>query len=83
MYQINIIVRQSLADNKSSLICSGFYTLKGEDGRDRRVDYVADANGFRATISTNELGTSPKNSADGKLSKQLFHRKKTKNQSHF
>lgn len=43
---------------------TGFYTLKGEDGRDRRVDYVADASGFRATISTNELGTAPKDSAD-------------------
>lgn len=43
---------------------TGFYTLKGEDGRDRRVDYVADASGFRATISTNELGTANKDSAD-------------------
>lgn len=46
----------------------GFYTLKGQDGRDRRVDYVADASGFRATISTNELGTAPKDPADGKFS---------------
>uniref|UniRef100_A0A6G1SNH4 Adult-specific rigid cuticular protein 15.5 n=1 Tax=Aceria tosichella TaxID=561515 RepID=A0A6G1SNH4_9ACAR len=46
---------------------TGFYTLKGEDGRDRRVDYVADASGFRATISTNELGTANKDSADGKF----------------
>lgn len=45
----------------------GFYTLRGEDGRDRRVDYIADASGFRATISTNELGTAPKDSADGKF----------------
>lgn len=49
-------------------IPAGFYTLKGEDGRDRRVDYVADAAGFRATISTNEMGTAPKDSADGKFS---------------
>lgn len=41
--------------------------MKGEDGRDRRVDYVADATGFRATISTNEMGTAPKDSADGKF----------------
>ena len=45
---------------------TGFYTLTGQDGRDRRVDYVADANGFRATINTNEMGTAPKDSADGK-----------------
>lgn len=46
---------------------TGFYTLRGDDGRDRRVDYVADASGFRATISTNEMGTAPKDSADGKF----------------
>ncbi|KAG9508652.1 hypothetical protein GZH46_02847 [Fragariocoptes setiger] len=43
---------------------TGFYTLRGDDGRDRRVDYIADASGFRAVVSTNELGTAPKNSAD-------------------
>ncbi|CAA3006413.1 Hypothetical predicted protein [Olea europaea subsp. europaea] len=37
---------------------------EGEDGRDRRVDYVADASGFRATVRSNEMGTADKDSAD-------------------
>lgn len=35
----------------------GFYTILGEDGRERRVDYEADENGYRANVSTNEIGT--------------------------
>jgi len=35
----------------------GSYIIKDIDGRSRRVDYVADAYGFRATIGTNEPGT--------------------------
>lgn len=34
----------------------GSYGLRDADGRLRIVNYVADANGFRATISTNEPG---------------------------
>lgn len=33
----------------------GSYIIKDIDGRSRRVDYVADAHGFRATIGTNEV----------------------------
>lgn len=36
---------------------SGFYTILGADGRERRVEYVADELGYRATIQTNEMGT--------------------------
>lgn len=36
---------------------SGFYTILGADGRERRVEYVADELGYRATIQTNEVGT--------------------------
>lgn len=36
---------------------TGFYTLRDADGNARRVDYIADANGYRATITTNEIGT--------------------------
>ena len=43
---------------------TGFYTILGEDGRERRVDYVADENGYRAKVSTNEVGTRSEPSAD-------------------
>ncbi|GBN58301.1 Adult-specific rigid cuticular protein 15.7 [Araneus ventricosus] len=35
----------------------GSYTLADIDGRARRVDYVADGLGFRASVKTNEPGT--------------------------
>lgn len=43
---------------------TGFYTLTDADGRQRRVEYVADEGGFRAKVQTNELGTKSQNSAD-------------------
>lgn len=39
----------------------GSYSLADIDGRVRRVDYVADDFGFRASIQTNEQGTAPSN----------------------
>lgn len=36
----------------------GSYTIQLADGRVRTVSYVADENGFRPSISTNELGES-------------------------
>jgi len=42
----------------------GSYTIKDHDGRSRRVDYVADAHGFRATIGTNEPGTATSHVGD-------------------
>lgn len=50
---------------------SGFYTIMGEDGRERRVDYVADENGYRASVSTNEVGTRSENSADAQYNARL------------
>lgn len=43
---------------------TGSYSLQDEDGRSRVVEYVADEDGFRAAISTNEPGTSNQNPAD-------------------
>lgn len=41
----------------------GSYGLTGADGRVRIVNYVADANGYRANIQTNEPGTEPRDPA--------------------
>ncbi|XP_064488466.1 shematrin-like protein 1 [Ornithodoros turicata] len=38
---------------------AGSYSLRDADGRVRVVKYVADAAGFRASVSTNEPGTAP------------------------
>ncbi|KAG8187815.1 hypothetical protein JTE90_001189 [Oedothorax gibbosus] len=46
----------------------GSYTIEDEDGRRRVVQYVADENGFRASITTNEPGTSNQNPADVTIS---------------
>lgn len=43
---------------------SGFYTILGADGRERRVEYVADELGYRATIQTNEIGTKADSAAN-------------------
>lgn len=50
---------------------TGFYTIMGEDGRERRVDYVADENGYRASVKTNEVGTRSQSSADAQYQVQL------------
>lgn len=46
---------------------SGFYTILGADGRERRVEYVADELGYRATIQTNEVGTKADSSANAEF----------------
>ncbi|GBM47005.1 hypothetical protein AVEN_131790-1 [Araneus ventricosus] len=43
---------------------TGSYTVQNEDGSQRIVQYVADEDGFRASISTNEPGTANQNPAD-------------------
>ncbi|GFU00979.1 cuticle protein 10.9 [Nephila pilipes] len=43
---------------------TGSYTVQNEDGSQRIVQYVADEDGFRASISTNEQGTANQNPAD-------------------
>lgn len=41
----------------------GSYGLTGADGRVRVVNYVADGNGYRASVQTNEPGTESRDSA--------------------
>ncbi|KAL1421420.1 hypothetical protein MTO96_004113 [Rhipicephalus appendiculatus] len=43
---------------------TGSYGYTDAFGVYRRVDYVADAGGFRASVSTNEPGTAPSAPAD-------------------
>ncbi|CAG2114516.1 unnamed protein product, partial [Medioppia subpectinata] len=45
----------------------GSYGFKDKDGIMREVEYVADKNGFRARIKTNEPGTAPKDPGDVKF----------------
>ncbi|GIY48155.1 hypothetical protein CDAR_590481 [Caerostris darwini] len=47
---------------------TGTYTVQNEDGSERVVQYVADEDGFRASISTNEPGTANQNPADVTIS---------------
>ncbi|KAK8772630.1 hypothetical protein V5799_024122 [Amblyomma americanum] len=51
---------QSDANNAKT----GSYGYRDAYGLYRRVNYIADANGFRATVDTNEPGTAPGASAD-------------------
>ncbi|XP_076357715.1 cuticle protein 14-like [Tachypleus tridentatus] len=48
---------------------AGSYGLKDADGRVRVVNYVADAAGYRADISSNELGVEPKDPASASINK--------------
>ncbi|KAL1477498.1 hypothetical protein MTO96_035692 [Rhipicephalus appendiculatus] len=48
----------------SNNVKTGSYGYRDVNGLYRRVNYVADANGFRATVDTNEPGTAPGASAD-------------------
>lgn len=45
-------------------VVTGFYILKGANGEERRVDYIADKDGYRATITTNEIGTETHQTGD-------------------
>ncbi|CAG2114379.1 unnamed protein product [Medioppia subpectinata] len=54
--------RQEQADGSGTV--TGSYSLSDPDGRQRVVEYIADAAGFRATVRTNEPGTANANPAD-------------------
>lgn len=45
----------------------GSYSLSDIDGRARRVDYIADADGFKASVKTNEPGTALSNPANAEI----------------
>lgn len=47
----------------------GSYGLRGADGRIRIVNYVADANGYRANVQTNEPGTESRDTASVAVNK--------------
>lgn len=51
-------------EEQASGVRRGSYSLGDADGRQRTVNYVADAAGFRATIRTNEPGVESKDPAD-------------------
>lgn len=54
----------NLQQTSISLIVEGRYTIALSDGRFRTVDYIADKNGFRARVDTNEPGTDNQAPAD-------------------
>lgn len=51
-------------------VVRGQYTVRNSDGTGRVVDYVADQDGFRAVVSTDEFGTTSR-SSPGLLVKSL------------
>lgn len=60
-YQVDGSSRTESGDTKGAV--RGQYTVQNGDGSSRIVDYVADHNGYRATINTNEFGTEAKSPA--------------------
>jgi len=57
--------RQEKADGSGRV--EGSYSFTLADGRSRTVNYVADHEGYRAAVSTNEFGTESKDPADVKF----------------
>lgn len=60
--------RHEKSDGNSRI---GSYGLTGADGKVRIVNYVADANGFRANVQTNENGVEPRDSANVAINKAV------------
>lgn len=54
--------RKESGDSSGRVV--GSYSLAEDDGRSRVVEYVADAEGFRASVKTNEPGTKSESPAD-------------------
>ncbi|GIY52496.1 hypothetical protein CDAR_181491 [Caerostris darwini] len=57
-----LISRTEAADGNGRV--QGSYTLNNDEGHHREVQYIADQDGFRATILTNEPGTKNENPAN-------------------
>lgn len=55
--------RSARQEQSDGTTVRGSYTLEGPDGINRVVHYIADRDGFRATIETNEPGTESQNPA--------------------
>ncbi|GFS52716.1 cuticle protein 10.9 [Nephila pilipes] len=54
--------RQESSDGAGRV--SGSYTVNNLEGHSRVVEYIADENGFRAVVKSNEPGTTNQNPAD-------------------
>ncbi|XP_054716742.1 uncharacterized protein LOC129226168 [Uloborus diversus] len=54
-YDTEGAARQEMADGSGTV--TGTYTVRQEDGSLRVVEYIADKDGFRANVKTNEPGT--------------------------
>lgn len=61
-YHLDNSARSESGDTKG--VVRGYYRLNGPDGSNRLVEYIADQQGFRATIKTNEFGTEPRSPAN-------------------
>lgn len=72
-YQAEGSSRQESADASGKV--TGSYQVVNEDGSVRLVKYVADENGFRADIDTNEPGTKSDNPADVTLKSAAVEKK--------
>lgn len=60
-YDVEGSSRSESGDTKG--VVRGQYTLQNPDGSNRVVDYIADHQGFRASVNTNEFGTEAKSPA--------------------
>ena len=72
-YEAEGSARQESADASGKV--SGSYKVVNEDGSIRLVKYIADENGFRADIDTNEPGTKSDNPADVTLKSAAVEKK--------
>lgn len=60
-YNVEGSSRSESGDSRG--VVRGQYTLQGADGSRRIVDYIADQDGFRASVNTNEFGTEARSPA--------------------